>query len=85
VPLLVGSGPHYISRPEPTQLVLLRSRFYRGDLPHRLDRIVINFTGDLDSDVNAVAQGQADQLGSEIRGDVRQALAERCDRGPALH
>jgi peptide/nickel transport system substrate-binding protein len=77
VPLLVGSGPYYISRPAPTQLVLLRNRFYRGDLPHRLDRIVINFTGDLESDVSAVEQGQADQLGSEIRGDVRQALAQR--------
>jgi peptide/nickel transport system substrate-binding protein len=77
VPLLVGSGPYYISRPTPTQLVLLRNRYYRGDLPHRLDKIVVNFAGDLESDISAVEHGQADELGSEIRSDLRPALAQR--------
>jgi peptide/nickel transport system substrate-binding protein len=77
VPLLVGSGPYYISRPTPDQLLLLRNRYYRGALPHRPDRIVINFTGDLESDLGAVEQGQADLLASEIPSDVRTALAQR--------
>jgi ABC-type transport system substrate-binding protein len=77
VPLLVGSGPYYISRPSPTQLILLRNRYYRGDLPHRLDRIVINFSGDLATDISAVEQGRADELGAEFPGDVRKALAQR--------
>jgi peptide/nickel transport system substrate-binding protein len=77
VPLLVGSGPYYISRPEPNTVFLLRNRYYRGDLPHRSGRIVINFGGDLDSDIRAVEQGQADVLMAEIPGDVRQTLAQR--------
>jgi peptide/nickel transport system substrate-binding protein len=77
VPLLVGSGPYYPSRPDPNQLLLRRNRYYRGDLPRRLDRIVINFTGDLESDIRAVEQGRADVLGSEIAGDVREVLARR--------
>jgi peptide/nickel transport system substrate-binding protein len=77
VPLPVGSGPYYINRPAPDQLLLLRNRYYRGDLPHRLDRIVINFTGDLNSDLAAVEQGQADLLLSEIPSDIRSGLAQR--------
>jgi peptide/nickel transport system substrate-binding protein len=78
VDLTVGSGPYYVSQDVPHKLLVLeRNRFYRGSLPHRVDKIVFNFGGDLDSDIRAVEQGQADMLGSEIPADVRQVLARR--------
>jgi ABC-type transport system substrate-binding protein len=74
---MVGSGPYYVSRPAPNRLVLLRNRYYRGTLPHRVDRIVATFGGDLDGNIRAVEQGRADALASEIPGDVRELLAQR--------
>jgi peptide/nickel transport system substrate-binding protein len=76
-PLLVGSGPYYVSRPAPNRLVLQRNPYYRGTLPHRADRIVATFGGQLDDSVRAVAQGRADVLVGEIPGDVRKVLARR--------
>jgi peptide/nickel transport system substrate-binding protein len=78
VDLTVGSGPYYFSEHVPHKLlVAARNRYYRGSLPHRVDRVVINFGGDLGADIRAVEQGQADVLGSEIPGDVRKVLAQR--------
>src|SRR5262245_44806888 len=77
ISLMVGSGPYYVSRPAPNRLVLLRNRYYRGQLPHRIEKIVATFGGDLDDNIRAVEQGRADALASEIPGDVRQVLARR--------
>jgi peptide/nickel transport system substrate-binding protein len=77
VDLTVGSGPYYVSRPAPNQLLLRRNRYYRGKLPHRVDKMVANFGGNLDDNIRAVEQGQADVLLSEIPGDVRKRLAQR--------
>jgi peptide/nickel transport system substrate-binding protein len=78
VDLTVGSGPYYVGQDVPGKLLVLeRNRYYRGSLPHRVSKIVVNFGGDLDSDIRAVEQGQADMLGSEIPADVREALARR--------
>ena len=78
VDLTVGSGPYYFSQDVPHKLLVLgRNRYYRGSLPHRVAKIVINFGGDLDSNIRSVEQGQADMLGSEIPADVREVLARR--------
>jgi peptide/nickel transport system substrate-binding protein len=77
VDLTVGSGPYYVRRSAPNQLLLLRNRHYRGTLPHRADRMVGDFGGSLDDSIRAVERGQADVLLAEIPGDVRKLLAQR--------
>jgi peptide/nickel transport system substrate-binding protein len=77
VPLMVGSGPYYLSRPASNELVYERNRYYRGNLPRRADKIVINFGGNLDDNIRAIENGQADVLLAEIPGDVRKLLAQR--------
>jgi peptide/nickel transport system substrate-binding protein len=77
VNLTISSGPYYATQTASNQIVLQRSRYYRGRLPHRVDKIVVDFGGDLDASIRAVAQAQADILGAEIPGDVRKALARR--------
>jgi peptide/nickel transport system substrate-binding protein len=77
VDLTVGSGPYYVRRSAPNQLLLLRNRYYRGGLPHRVEKIVGTFGGNLDDNIRAVEHGQADVLLSEIPGDVRKLLAQR--------
>jgi ABC-type transport system substrate-binding protein len=75
VSLTVGSGPYYVKRPALNRLVLLRNPYYHGTLPHRVDKIVATFGGDLESDIHAVERGRADVLLAEIPGDVRKVLA----------
>jgi peptide/nickel transport system substrate-binding protein len=78
VDLMVGSGPYYIARHVPNKLLVLeRNRYYRGTRPHRLDRVVASIGGDLDDDIRAVENGDADVLGIEIPRDVRDVLAQR--------
>jgi peptide/nickel transport system substrate-binding protein len=78
VDLLIGSGPYYIARQDPSgMLVLDRNPYYRGMRPHRVGRIVISYGGDLDSDIQAVEAGRADVLGIEISRYDRDALAQR--------
>jgi peptide/nickel transport system substrate-binding protein len=77
VSLTVGSGPYYVTRPAPNRLELQRNPYYRGTLPHRVDRIVATFGGQLEDSIRAVAQGRADVLVGEIPGDVRKVLARR--------
>lgn len=77
VPLMVGSGPYYIAQHVPGLLVFGRNPYYRGGLPHRVDRVVVRFQGTLDDDIKAVEDGTADVLGSEIPSDVRKVLAGR--------
>jgi peptide/nickel transport system substrate-binding protein len=72
--LKVGSGPYYVSHDAPL-LVLDRNPYYHGSLPHRVDQIVVDFGGDLDSAIAAVEHGQADMVGSEIPGDRAVELA----------
>jgi peptide/nickel transport system substrate-binding protein len=78
VDLQVASGPYKIATHIPDKLlVLVRNPYYRGTRPQRLDRVVVSFGGDLDSDIRAVENGQADVLGIEIPRDVRDVLAQR--------
>jgi peptide/nickel transport system substrate-binding protein len=77
VPLLVGSGPYYIARHDPDQLLVLeRNRFYRGPRPQRVDRVVMTIAGDLNSDIAMVERGEADVLGIEMPRDVRDQVAQ---------
>ncbi len=78
VDLMVGSGPYYIARHVPNKLLVLeRNRYYRGTRPHHVDRVVESIGGDLDDDIRAVENGDADVLGIEIPRDVRDVLAQR--------
>jgi peptide/nickel transport system substrate-binding protein len=75
---MVGSGPYYIARHDPDRsLALARNPYYRGSRPHRVDRIVMTFGGDLDDDIRHVAQGDADVLGIEMPRAVRDQLVPR--------
>jgi peptide/nickel transport system substrate-binding protein len=77
VNLTVGSGPYYISRFVPdSQIVLRRNRYYKGTRPHNVDRVVVTMTGDVDTDIKAVEDGQADVLGIEIPSELRSGLAQ---------
>jgi peptide/nickel transport system substrate-binding protein len=78
VALMVGSGPYYFARHIPNKLLVLeRNRYYRGTRPHRVDRIVATIGGDLDDNIRAVENGDADVLGIEINRESRDALLQR--------
>src|SRR5262249_6547723 len=78
LPLTAGSGPFYLSGYQPGRLVVLeRNRYYRGARPHKVDRIGITIGGDVQSNINAVAEGQADVLGGVVPIEIRDALAAR--------
>ena len=78
VELMVGSGPYHIARHVPGKLLVLeRNRYYRGKRPHRVDRIVATIGGDLDDNIRAVENGDADVLGIEINRESRDALLQR--------
>jgi peptide/nickel transport system substrate-binding protein len=77
VPLMVGSGPYYVTQPSPTQVVLVRNRYYHGDLPHRLSRFEFAFADNLDDAIHEVETGDADVLLTEIPGDVRKVLEQQ--------
>jgi peptide/nickel transport system substrate-binding protein len=72
-----GSGPYYVARRAGNTVVLERNRYYHGRRPHRVDRIVATIVGDLDDSIRAVESGDADVLGIEVPGDVRDVLAQR--------
>src|SRR5262249_15485558 len=48
-----------------------------GSRPHRVDRIVITFGGDLDSNVADVAEGRAEVVGGELPNEFRLDLERR--------
>jgi ABC-type transport system substrate-binding protein len=78
VPLMVGSGPYYVARYVRDSLLQVeRNRYYRGARPHRIDHLVMTVNNDVDSDISAVEQGQADVLGAELPFDYRDSLAQR--------
>ena len=53
--------PYYISAYAPGErLVLSRNRYYAGDRPHRVDRIIVSIGGDAGSLLDRVEQGQLD-------------------------
>lgn len=75
-PLRVGSGPYYIRGDPNSLLVFERNRYYRGDRPHRIDRMEITVDGDLEADVLAVEEGRADVLVG-LSFETRESLAQR--------
>jgi peptide/nickel transport system substrate-binding protein len=78
VPLTVGSGPYYPALfVQDKLLVLERNRYYHGPRPRRLDKVVLTASGDIDSNIRMVEQGQAEALGSELPRDARDRLAGR--------
>jgi peptide/nickel transport system substrate-binding protein len=78
VTLTVGSGPYYIASYVPDSVIVLkRNRYYQGSRPHHVDRVVVTIGGDIDADIKAVEDGQADVLLFEIPSDLRAGLAQR--------
>jgi peptide/nickel transport system substrate-binding protein len=78
VSLMVGSGPYYIARHVPNKVIVVeRNRYYHGPRVHRVDRIVATIGGDLDDNIHAVENGDADVLGIEIARDAREPLLQR--------
>jgi peptide/nickel transport system substrate-binding protein len=78
VDLMVGSGPYYVARHVPNKLIVVqRNRYYRGARPHRVAQIVVTIGGDLDDNIHAVEEGDADVLGIEINREARDALLQR--------
>jgi ABC-type transport system substrate-binding protein len=56
-----GGGPYYIARFVPGQQVVLeRSRFYRGTRAHHVDRFVIALAGDPDATLRQIDAGTLD-------------------------
>jgi peptide/nickel transport system substrate-binding protein len=78
VELTVGSGPYYLARHVPDKLIVFqRNRYYRGARPHHADQIVATIGGDLDDNIRAVEEGDADVLAIEINREARDALVQR--------
>jgi peptide/nickel transport system substrate-binding protein len=78
VDLTVGSGPYYIAQVVPDSMVVLaQNRYYRGSRPHKVDSIVARYTGDMNSDIKAVEDGQADVLQVDIPSELRAGLVRR--------
>jgi len=75
-PLMVGSGPYRVaSRVPGSQVVIERNPNYRGSRPQRIARMVMTVNGDVQADIQAVEQGQADVLGAELEFEDRDRLA----------
>ncbi len=56
-----GAGPYYISEYLPgNRLVLDRNRYYSGDRPHHVNRIVVSIGGDAASVLDRVDRGELD-------------------------
>jgi ABC-type transport system substrate-binding protein len=78
VPLIgVGSGPYYLAREVPnSRLVFERNRYYRGNQPQRIDRLVWTVDGDLERDIRAVEERRADMFAG-LPFETRDSLARR--------
>jgi peptide/nickel transport system substrate-binding protein len=56
-----GAGPYYVAEHVPgRQVVLERSRFYRGSRPQRVERIDVDLTGDAATVLERVERGELD-------------------------
>jgi ABC-type transport system substrate-binding protein len=78
VDLLVGSGPYYVARRVPGNLIVLkRNPYYRGTRTHHVGGLVLTVGGDIDTDIKAVEDGRADVLAIEIPSELRAGLARR--------
>jgi ABC-type transport system substrate-binding protein len=78
VPLTVGSGPYYPARfVQDKLLVLERNPYYHGPRPHHLDKVVLSASGDIDSNIKTVEQGEAEAFCCEVPREVREGLAVR--------
>ena len=77
VPLMVGTGPYYVTRNEGNLVVVERNRYYRGSRPRRIDRLVLTISAGIASNISAVAEGRADFLGNDVGDEFRVQLAQR--------
>jgi ABC-type transport system substrate-binding protein len=78
VPLMVSSGPFKVADYEPgKRFVLERNPYYRGTRPHTVDRFLVTLGGTIEENIEAVAEGRADILGSEIPSEFRSDLVRR--------
>jgi peptide/nickel transport system substrate-binding protein len=61
-----SAAPYYVAQFVPGErLVLERNRFYKGNRPHHVDRIAVDFTLDAPSSIAQVASGKADSVRPE--------------------
>lgn len=71
VSLTVGSGPYYVARHEPGKLLVVkRNPYYRGSRPHRFDRVVATFGGDLEAVGERWRQGRSCRPNLKLRRAV---------------
>jgi peptide/nickel transport system substrate-binding protein len=78
VPLMVGSGPYYVASHVPDSLLVVkRNPYYAGSRPHLIDGLTVTVGGDVNSDISAVEDGQADMLMGPIPSESRAPLAQR--------
>jgi ABC-type transport system substrate-binding protein len=78
VDLSVGSGPYYVSQYVPGASVeVSRNPYYRGMRPRRVEGLTLTVGGDLNSDISAVENGQADVLWVTLPGQLIAGLVQR--------
>jgi ABC-type transport system substrate-binding protein len=74
----VGSGPYYVAQYAPgTSLEVLQNPYYRGTRPRHVAGLTLTVGGDLDSDISAVENGQADVLWFTLPGPLLPGLVQR--------
>jgi ABC-type transport system substrate-binding protein len=74
----VGSGPYYLAQYVPGASVeVLRNPYYKGTRPRGVAGFSLTVGGDLNSDISAVENGQADVLWVTLPGQLIPGLAQR--------
>jgi ABC-type transport system substrate-binding protein len=74
----IGSGPYYVAQYVPgTSVEVLQNPYYKGTRPRRVAGLTLTVGGDLDSDISAVENGDADVLWIEIPSYLIPGLVQR--------
>jgi peptide/nickel transport system substrate-binding protein len=78
VDLTVGSGPYYVAQYVPgTSVEVLQNPYYRGTRPRHVAGLTLTVGGDINSDISAVENGDADVLWIEIPSYLIPGLVQR--------
>jgi peptide/nickel transport system substrate-binding protein len=74
----VGSGPYYVAQYVPgTSVEVLQNPYYRGTRPRHVAGLTLTIGGDINSDISAVENGDADVLWIEIPSELIPGLVQR--------
>ena len=78
VDLSVGSGPYYVAQHVPgTSVEVLQNPHYTGGRPRHVSGLTFTVGGDLNSEISAVEDGQADVLSFQLPSELIPGLAQR--------